>query len=461
MLRKCALALLLGLSPAWAQPEDPRPQELPKAPPEVRRPTLPPTSPLREAVWLFDEAKRLHRQGAIVRAVDTYRRALARDPGRLEYRPYLAVALDQLGNYPEAKEQYDLYLKLEPNDQRIRLQRTATLIHAGDFEEATKELGVLKLYGSAMPLYHDMVGLLALRQNRYADAVVAYQTVLSQDSSRVDTRINLAQAYLLLNQPDKAKEQLDIAFKGGAKEAVLNNLGVLQTRTGDYTAAQKLFEQAWGPPAAGALGLPEALLNLATVLAQQNKTRDALLTVAKLLDLQSDNVDAQILYSRLLARSGRLPEARKEIDKVVALGPEVLAARWPYVCEISGLIFLEMDDNEAARGELEKAILALPKSVSARHNLAMALGRMGALDDAIAEELTAHKLAPENKAVLYHLGVLYDLDARPKLAIETYQKFLKLAGDDPEAEGLREHVAELQAQLAGKPGQPIPKAPKR
>jgi len=33
------------------------------------------------------------------------------------------MALDQLGNYSEAKEQFDLYLKLEPNDLQIRLQR--------------------------------------------------------------------------------------------------------------------------------------------------------------------------------------------------------------------------------------------------------------------------------------------------------------------------------------------------
>ncbi|CAN0423611.1 unnamed protein product, partial [Phaeothamnion confervicola] len=176
---------------------------------------VPSITPQREAVWLFEEARRLQRDGFMVRAVDTYRRALARDPGRLEYRPYLATALDDLGKYEEAKEQYDLYLKIEPLDSRIRLQRVATLIHLGDYDAATKELNGLKLYGSGMAVFHDLSGLLALRTNRPADAVQSYQTVLEQDSSRVDARINMAQAYLLLGQSEKAQEQLDIALKTG------------------------------------------------------------------------------------------------------------------------------------------------------------------------------------------------------------------------------------------------------
>ena len=452
-LRASILALLMA-GAALAQHPDLRPPEPSPSPPPPRKTTVPSISPQREAVWLFEEAKRLHHDGSLVRAVDVYRKALARDPARLEYRPFLAMALDELGKYEEAKEQFDLYLKLEPNDLRIRLQRIATLIHNAEYAEATRELEALKLYGAGSPVYHDMVGLLALHLHNFPEAVSAYQTVLSQDASRVDARIHLAQAYLLLGQPDKAREQLELALKNGPKKVVLNNLGVLKAQGGEFQEAQKLFEESSSDTPPGS-AVNEALLNLATVLAQQAKDRDALLTVSKLLDLQSDNLDARILYACLLARADRLPEARKEIDKLFEMGPQVLGVRWAYVCEVCGFIALRMDDTDGARVALEKAVQALPKSVSARHNLAMVLGRMGSLDEAIAHERQASEMAPDNKAVWYHLGVLYDLDARPKLAVEAYKKFLQLAPQDPEAAGLKEHVQELQQILDGTVGQPL------
>lgn len=59
------------------------------------------------------------------------------------------------------------------------------------------------------------------------------------------------------------------------------------------------------------------------------------------------------------------------------MGPEVLGSRWGYVCKISGLIFLQMDEDESARTDFERAVLAQPKSVSAHDNLALALGAWG------------------------------------------------------------------------------------
>lgn len=442
-LLSAALGLCLWL-PAAGQPADPRPQEpaAQQPPPRTLKQTL---TPDREAVWLFEEGKRLQREGQTLRALDAYRKALAKDPGRVEYRPYLALVEIQAGRYQEAKEQYDLYLRTEPKDSWVRLQRVWALICLGEFEDAEKELNGLKLIHSANVLYYDLTATMWNKRQKYGLASQAYQTAVQLDRShRPDLLINLARALFMDGRMAESEKLLEPLLSGLSKSIVLNNLGVLRTRQGQSGDALKLFEQAWQSQQ------PDALYNLSNLLADQGKTREAILSVAKLLDLAPDNLDAQMLYTRLLVRQSRVEEARKLVDRILNLGPTALGWRWPYVCELAGLVALQQDDNEVARHQLEQAVLGLPKSPSAHHNLALALSRQGQLDDALNEELTAIGLSPQNPSAWFHLGVIYDLLARPTKAIEAYDHFLQLRPEDPESAGVKAHIAEIRDSLQGK-----------
>ena len=136
-MKKLVLALALsGMS--WAQPIIPG-TNLPNVPNRV-----PETSDMREAKFLFAEGQRLHREGQVSRAVDLYRKALAADPGRLEYRPYLAQALESLGQHQESLEQYDLYLAQESEDVKVRRARLLPLIGLKRWEEVDAELAALE-----------------------------------------------------------------------------------------------------------------------------------------------------------------------------------------------------------------------------------------------------------------------------------------------------------------------------
>lgn len=438
--------LALLSTPLWAQPADPRPSE-PSFQKVQPRQVSPSITPDREAVWLFEEGKRLHRLGETQRALDQYRRALVKDNGRIEYRPYLALALLQTGRYKESLEQYDLYLRQEPKDLSVRTQRLWPLISLGLFDTAEQEINQLKLSNSGNLMLHELAAYYNLKRNRYQQAADEYRIAIAQAGPhRPDLVINLARCLSLLGKDAEALKLLEGIgpLPANSTAIVANNMGVLKTNGGQASEAQKLFEESWKG------SQQDALYNLANQLADQGKTRESILAVAKLLDLTPDHLDGQMLYVRLLSRQNRLDEARKAVDRLQSMGQTALGWRWPYICELSGLVSLQQDDNESARQDLEQAVLALPKSPSAHHNLALALSRQGSLDDAANEELTAIKLSPENPSMWYHLGVIYDLQARPTKALDAYTKFLELRPNDPENPGLLEHIKEIRESLRAK-----------
>lgn len=432
------LATAAGAQPDTMAPPEPQPTPTPRTPNPI-------TPPEREAVWLFEEAQRLHRQGAPERAVELYRKALVQDPGRLEYRPYLGLALDQTGSPKEALEQYDQYLKLEPGDQRVQLMRAAAWMHAGDLVAARAALDKLMLAGSGNAYLRNLKGLLLLRTGQPGEAVTEFQAALAAMPALTEARINLSAAFLQSGQLDAARTELaTVLSKTPAEARALNNLAVAQARGQDLAGARATLEQSHG--------LAQASLNLATLLTNQGMDKEALLVLARLLDTQPKLLEAHLLNARVLTRQNRYEEARKEIDVVLAAGP---GPWWSLANEVSGLLYLAQGADEAARSELEKAVKADPQRASAHHNYSLALGRTGQLAAAIEEEKKALALAGDVPAMWYQLGVLYDLDARPADAIEAYKKYLGFGGIDPEAAAaLQEHISELQDRISGLPGKP-------
>ena len=102
-----------------------------------------------------------------------------------------------------------------------------------------------------------------------------------------------------------------------------------------------------------------------------------------------------------------------------------------------------LNRDEEALTYLRQALKLGAQGASLENNLALVLGRLGLVDEAIQHQLQAVQLAPLQASAWYHLGVLYELKASPKQARPAYQQFLKLAPNDPAVAGLKAHLKEL------------------
>ncbi|MBX3167840.1 MAG: tetratricopeptide repeat protein [Candidatus Eremiobacteraeota bacterium] len=424
-MKKRLLVLVLWSGMAWAQPIIPG-YNLPYVPNRV-----PESADMREARFLFAEGQRLHRQGQTSRAVDLYRKALTADPGRLEYRPYLAQALESLAQHQDALEQYDLYLAEEGQDVKIRRARLLPLIGLKRWEEVDAELAVLE---SQHPDYLLYKGLSWLERRQPARAEGPLRAALALQGDRLDIRLNLVTALLLQN---KSQEGLDLLPAGGTSPRADLLRGVALHQLNQPAEAEKVWRTLLPSQE-----LVEATLNLATTLAERGQDAQALRLAAQALDQQPNSQAGRLLYARLLNRAARYSEALTVLRPL--LEPDGFEGSRVYLHEVTGWTLLGLGRNQEALDYLNQAVKLGAGGPSLENNLALVLTRLSRLDEALLHQLKAVELAPQQASAWYLLGRLYEKRAQPKQAASAYEKYLALETDESAARPVRNRLKELR-----------------
>src|SRR6266702_8052403 len=75
-----------------------------------------------DAEELFAKGVQLHQAGDILGAIEAYREALEKEPGRLDARSNLGAAYVRLGRYEDAVEQYKKALGIFPDNPMVRFK---------------------------------------------------------------------------------------------------------------------------------------------------------------------------------------------------------------------------------------------------------------------------------------------------------------------------------------------------
>lgn len=382
----------------------------------------------REARLLYLQGVTAQRDGRLERAIDLYRSALQTDSARLEARAFLALALDQAGLSEQALEQYDLYLQQEPDDSTIKLNRAAALVHLKRWREALEALESLQVAPRLQAVEENLRGVALLRTGQAQMAVQAFEQALQLDPGRPEPRVNLAAALVVLGERARAAEELRQVLSAAPQDAAANNnLGVLLGNQ-DRPAALSAFQTAGQEP--------EAELNLVTLLAEQGKLPEALLTVSDVVDRNPELGRARLLYAVMLYRSGRTAEAEHELAGL----PGFLASLY------RGLSAFQRGEAQLAVNELRDAVLARPESAVAHHNLSLALAARGELQEAVREAEAARALAPASPAVRLQLGMLAIEQKRFKEARAFLQSYLELAPAASDRALIEQYLTWLRSQ---------------
>jgi len=336
---------------------------------------------MREAKFLFAEGQRLHREDKVSRAIELYRKALARDPGRLEYRPYLAQALETQGMHAEALEQYNLYLAEEPQNQRVVCDRLLPLIGLSRWEELDQEFQLLEARQNQQADFWLYQGLSWLARERPEKALAPLEKAHELAPLRQDITLNLASARLLSDQPQATLDLL--AALRGPRAELLKGLALYRLKKADE--AEKIWKSLLATP-----GLFEVGLNLASSLAERGQTTEAMRLVAQILDQQPASAAARMLYARLLNRQGRYEESLMALRPLLEPGPVSSG----YLCELLGWTYIGLRRDAEALPYLRQALQAGINSAALQNNLALGLARLGKLDEALSHQLKATELSP-------------------------------------------------------------------
>lgn len=193
------------------------------------------------------------RLGAYDKAIESYERALDRDPNAWYVYNGLGIVAKKQGNYDAAVAAYDRALRLYPDSDQVRTNQGALFKEQGD---RMKQQGYPPLadsfYRKAEDAYrkvatsftgvHNNLGNLYKTTGRLDSARAAYQTALSQDSTMVQAHYNLADLYMRTDRPEDALAHYDRAARLEPENArIIWAFGLALETVGRISDAEKAF----------------------------------------------------------------------------------------------------------------------------------------------------------------------------------------------------------------------------
>jgi tetratricopeptide (TPR) repeat protein len=400
-------------------------------------------------------ADALARAGSVETAVDVLKQAQRRHPNDFWLNHELGFYLHQ-SDAAEAAGFYRAALALRPDSPGVHYNLGNALLRQNKLDEAEAE------YRRAISLQKDYVlpynnlGVVLLRKGKKEDAIAQFRQALEVQPDHLASLNNLADVLKELGRPDEALPFLEKITRQRPKDAAaFADLGQAHHQLGHLTEAVAAFRKAVE------LRPYEAAYqsNLGLALTDAGDHDGAIKALDEALRLQPD--DAVAYKNRGLAyqRKGNLTAAQADYEKALSIRPNDSQA----YSNLGGL-FLSLRSPRRAAEACEKAIAIEPKNADAHHNLglarfelgkyaaaaesfrqalalrplagtyfhlALALERLGRLEEAEAAYRDSLKLQPDNAQTHYNRGVLLQALERETEAEKAYRRAVEL---DPKLE---------------------------
>lgn len=314
---------------------------------------------LDEAAVAFDDAARLAPQN-----------------GRWVYAQGL-VARARKRN-AEADAYFKRAFALTPNYLPIRVILASSQLEKGDLEGARKLLADFIAWSTSEALPYAMLGDIALRQKRYAEAIEHFNQALKLAPSATKVYAQLADAYAGAGDAKAAAEARAKAGDGAPPMADPVMLGMLNLTA---PGAAKPPE-----PAADPLAKKSAEAAFALASGQFDAARQRL---DEALKLKPNDPVLLAMYARADAGLGDLSRARARADAAVAAGPRNAEALLSL-----GLVLEMSNDEDGAQRTYEKALSMDPKLTEPQIRLGNLFMRHARYDDAAARYRAATQADP-------------------------------------------------------------------
>jgi tetratricopeptide (TPR) repeat protein len=275
-----------------------------------------------------------------------------------------AAELQASGQYAEAVEAYETFLREQPRNV-----------------EALSNLGVV-----------------LVQLGRYDDAIRSYQKALELSYLNVPIRMNLALAYYKAGRCAEAVPEFDAVLATNPQQANVQILkGDCLVPMGDYAGAVALLK-----PLEGTLG-QERVFNYVygMALLQNKQTQEGLAQIDRILK-DGDTPEAHLMLGLSQRSAGDLAAARDEFKKAVDRNPDL-----PLASSLYGQALLSTGDRDGARRAFERELATNPADFESNLYLGVILKEDAQLDAAEQKFRRALQLRPSDPGVRYQLATVH------------------------------------------------------
>jgi tetratricopeptide (TPR) repeat protein len=287
-------------------------------------------------------------------------------------------------------------------------------------------------------------GLSNVELGRYMQAIRDYTRAIQLDPDWGVAWHGRGLAYFGLNDFDKAIENFDKAIEVGEEQefaVYFGDRGLAYAGLGDYERAidDYTISLAYNPENAG------PYYNRGVAFYEQGKYELAVADYTRFLEIDPEYAPAY--YSRALSLYwlGEYDKAIGDYSTAIEISPEDASA---YVGR--GNAYSMLDENELALVDYNTAILmGLDDEATERlayFNRGTIYIRLKEYEKAEMDLMAARKIDPDHWDTYERLGYLYQVHAMFPQALEQYQRYLELVGEEADPEVL-ERIEELEDKL--------------
>lgn len=374
-------------------------------------------------------------------------RALDLDPNLAEASQVLAQVHHQLGEHEYAVEVGRRYLKLRPEDAKVRLLVAQSLVRLEKLDEAVAELEQLPAEQRNAEVDYALgrISLTradqSLRKARADKVTPGERARLQADARQERARARehlLAADRGLPNQPDVLENLLDLERVEKA-DALERKDAALEA------AANQSLEEAMRRVESAAQASPQdAKLQqlVGVVRVMQNRLDDAEAAFRKAIELDAADRAGYERLARFYAATGQTQKTVEIYEKAIEMRPQDAGFQ-----HYLGMLYELGGDQNRAIERYEEAVRLQPELAEAKNNLAYIYADKGEnLDRALDLAQDAKALLPDNPSVADTLGWVLFKRGVPAASI-TYLKEAeaKTRPEDASIGVVRHHLAQAYA----------------
>lgn len=362
-----------------------------------------------------------------IKALKSYDSVLTLYPDNVQANLYKAQALSEMGNKKEALTLYKKVLSLDPTNTTAKTELVGVMqatMSSDDFiaylsEKAqTDKTMQTMLYDYAYKLH---------KENKTADAINAYNSVLKTNPSNIDAYVNLAICYASKNDYKNAQNILNTAkAKFPANNLILKTLQDVQKDSLSTTIAsatksyeEKDYETAIKQYLTINPATEDSLLGIAASYQALENYDKAIEFYKKAMNIAPKNSEIPYYIGYLYSEQQKWNEAESYLRKSIALNPESEAKTLlPYVMQNFTL---------------------------AEYNEAVNLYEGNNFEGALTKFNEVIKNESNNAFAYYYRGLIYDEQKKYKQAVNDYSKFMSIyKTDDEYLQYIKARVEELK-----------------
>ncbi len=375
---------------------------------------------------------KLHRDAA-----GYFKKALELRPDFDQAAIDMAASYEALGDYPRAIEIYQQVVGND-DDKIFVLQRLIQLlIQQRRFDEALQYLKSAADSGYGGPEIMRKIGLIYLELEKYDEAIVTFEAMLSKDASAQQIRLYLGMAL-------EEKGELDAALLHFT-HIPYDSLPVYQEAVGHI--AYILKEQGKTEEAVAVLKkalvyYPQELelyFKLSSLYDALDRTNEGMALLNEAEKRFPDDPRLQFRIGVIYDKQGKRAESIERMKMVLARD-----AKDAQALNFLGYSYAEMGINlNEALGYLKQAASLRPNDGFILDSLGWVYYKLKQYDEAVRYLEDAVSLVEDDSTILEHLGDVYHARNERAKAIKMYKKALIL---EPERKELTQKIRHLKGE---------------